>query len=418
MTEPPGVVIVGAGLAGLAAAVHLTRAGRNVSVLEASDGVGGRVRSDHVDGFVLDRGFQVLLTAYPEPATVMDLAALDLRTFQPGALVHWNGRWHEVGDPIRRPSTLFPTLRAPIGSIVAKTRTALLGVASRTWPAEGPVAGPNTSTAAWLAEKGLGGPMTERLLGPLFAGILLDPALETSSRQASFVWRSLANGLAAVPALGMGRISDQLASQLPADAVRLNCSVVAVEPHAVTVAGGTAIPASQVIVATDAPTAAGLLPGRVVDPGSKAVACLWYEAPSAPTSSRAILIDGERKGPVNNAAVMSNVSPTYAPDGKALVAASVLDPDAEGSDEDLERRVRAQLEGWWGDRAAVGAWRCLRVDRIAHAQPKQPPTSPFTPRHPVRIEGGLFVCGDHRDNPSIQGALVSGRRAAEAVIAG
>jgi phytoene dehydrogenase-like protein len=395
------VVIIGAGLAGLAAARRLVAAGRSVMILEASDGVGGRVRSDRVDGFVLDRGFQVLLGAYPEPRTVLDRAALDLRRFEPGALVQSGGELFVVADPFRRPSRALGTLRAPIGSIVAKGRVGVLGLQARTWPADGPAPGPDPSTAQWLADSGLSGPMTDRLLGPLLAGILLDPALGTSSRQARFVWRSLATGTVEVPAHGMGEITRQLAYALPAGSVQLRQRVRAVvrpgtgrpgRGATVRLEDGSAVAADAVIVATEGPAAAALT---------------------------AIVLDGDGTGPVNNLAVMSNVSPHYAPPGRALVAAAFF--GFGPSDAEIDRAARRQLAGWFGGSGsrtgAVAGWELLRIDRIAHAQPVQVPGLFTRGRQPLTVGPGLYVCGDHLEHASIQGALVSGRRAAELILA-
>ena len=415
MTGPgggPDVIVVGAGLAGLSAARHLAAAGRRVEVLEASDGVGGRVRSDRVDGFVLDRGFQVLLTAYPEARAVLDLGALHLRRFRRGALVRYRGRFRSVADPLHVPWAAPATLVAPIGSVMAKLRLGFFGVAARTWPADGPLAGRDQTTAGWLANTGLDGALGDRLLRPLLAGVLLDPELGTSARQARFVFRSLVAGAAALPAEGMGAIPAQLAAALPPGTVQLGRSVETVAPGRVTLAGGQGREAAAVVVAADGPSASRLVPEHVTDPGSRPVACLWYAADEAPTRSRAIVLDGEGRGPVNNLAVVSNVAPTYAPAGQALVAASVL--GVGPTDAGLDASVRAQLRGWWG--AAVDHWRLLRLDRIDHAQPQQPPARLAQPRRPVRLADGLFVCGDHVDNASIQGALTSGRRAAEAVL--
>lgn len=431
MTGGPDVVVVGAGLAGLAAARRLVLGGRSVTVLEAADGVGGRVRSDRVDGYILDRGFQVLLGAYPEPRAVLDLAALDLRPFEPGALIQLGGRFFPVGDPLRRPSSALSTLRAPLGGLATKARVAALGLLARTWPADGPAPGPDRSTAQWLADSGLTGAMTEHLLRPLLAGILLDPTLGTSSRQARFVWRSLATGTVAVPALGMGQIGRQLAEALPEGSVHLRHRVRAVSAGSVSAGGdksgaisvhledGERLSAASVVVAADGPSAAALTVGEgvggqgVQDPGSRSVGCLWYAAAEAPSPTTAIVLDGDGAGPVNNLAVVSNVSPSYAPPGRALMAAAFF--DVEASDGEIDRAARRQLTGWWGP--AVAGWELLRIDRIAHAQPVMAPGTFRRGRQPLALGPGLYVCGDHMENASIQGALVSGRRAAEAVLA-
>jgi phytoene dehydrogenase-like protein len=430
----PEVVVIGAGLAGLAAAHHLTAAGRTVTVLEASDGVGGRVRSDHVDGYILDRGYQVLLCGYPELTTVLDLAALDLRAFDPGAVVRTDGRWAVVSDPLRRPGDILRTLRAPVGSLPTKVRIAALALLARTWPADGPAPGPDQPTGEWLRQVGLSGPMTDRLLRPLFAGILLDPGLTASSRQARFVLRTLATGKVAVPARGMGEISDQLAATLPPGTIQLGRRVESVGPgsighgsvghgsdghgsdgHSVVrLADGSTVGASSVVVATDGPTAATLVDGGGVrDPGSQGVGCLWYSAAEPPDATGAIVLDGDGTGPVNNLAVMSNVSPAYAPPGRALIAAAFFDLTA--SDADIDAAARRQLTAWWG--RAVAGWELLRIDRIVHAQPRQPPGTFLHGRAPLRLGNGIYVCGDHLQDASIQGALLSGRRVAEVIVA-
>jgi hypothetical protein len=213
----------------------------------------------------------------------------------------------------------------------------------------------------------------------------------------------------------MQAIPDQLASRLPAGAVRLGIRVASVAPGEVRTADGRVVAARSVVVATEGPAAATLLGDRHVrEPGSLEVGCVWFDAPSAPLSQRLIVLDGARSGPALNVAVMSNVAPEYvtaaAPAGHALIAAAC---PATAEVEDLDAEVRAQLRSWWGPQ--VTQWKTLRVDRIAHGQPDHRP--PFAPKRSVSLGDGLFVCGDHRDTPSIQGALYSGRRTGEAVLA-
>ena len=404
---PPGppVVVVGAGLAGLACARELVARDREVVVLEASDGVGGRVRTDVVDGFQLDRGFQVHLTSYPEAARVLDHAALDLRAFQPGALVWYGGRSHRVGDPFRRPRDLLPTLRAPIGSLADKSRIALLRrrVLSRT--AVELLQGPDGTTADALRGAGFSNAIIDRFFHPFLTGVLLDPDLGTSRRLFDVYWRSFATGEAVLPSAGMGAIPAQLASALPEGTVRLRTVVDEVAPGRVVLAGGTTMAAGAVVVATEGPAAARLL--GIPDPGSLPVCCVWFGADEPPWEEPVLLLDGEGRGPASNVVVHTNVAPTYAPPGAALVACAVVGPGHPG----LAAAVRDQLRRWFG--SVVDSWRHLRTDVIPHGQPLQLP--PFAPLRAVRHGPGTYVCGDHRDTASIQGALHSGRRAAEAV---
>ncbi|MEY4031515.1 MAG: hypothetical protein RL573_426 [Actinomycetota bacterium] len=399
------VVIVGAGLAGLVAARTLGLNGIDSVILEASDGVGGRVRSDVVDGFVLDRGFQVLLTGYPEIHRHLDIAALDLRAFEPGALVWREGKGTVVGDPFRRPKTLVSTATASIGSVTDKARIALLRTKLLRTDPKALLRGDDIPTAAALRGMGFSSKMIDRFFRPLVGGIQLDPTLSTSRRMFDVIFRTLADGDSAVPAGGMGRITEQLASNLPRTSIHLDTPIVSVEPGRVVVSGGRSISAKHVIVATEGPVASRLLGLPQVK--SRSAGCVYFAADVAPVDGAYVILDGHGHGPVYNVAVMSHVSPAYAPEGKHLVA-TALPGTIDG---DLESAARRQLRSWWGPQ--VDNWRHLRTYRIEHGQPDQTP--PFHPKKNVSLGNGIFVCGDHRDTGSIQGAMFSGRRCAEAV---
>ena len=399
------VVIVGAGLAGLVAARTLGLNGIDSVILEASDGVGGRVRSDIVDGFVLDRGFQVLLTGYPEIHRHLDIAALDLRAFEPGALVWREGKGTVVGDPFRRPKTLVSTATASIGSVTDKARIALLRAKLLRTDPKALLRGDDIPTAAALRGMGFSSKMIDRFFRPLVGGIQLDPTLSTSRRMFDVIFRTLADGDSAVPAGGMGRITEQLASNLPRTSIHLDTPAVSVEPGRAVVSGGRSISAKHVIVATEGPVASRLLGLPPVE--SRSAGCVYFAADVAPVDGAYVILDGHGHGPVYNVAVMSHVSPAYAPAGKHLVAAA-LPGTIDG---DLESAARRQLRSWWGPQ--VDNWRHLRTYRIEHGQPDQTP--PFHPKKNVSLGNGIFVCGDHRDTGSIQGAMFSGRRCAEAV---
>jgi phytoene dehydrogenase-like protein len=260
-----------------------------------------------------------------------------------------------------------------------------------------------------LRAAGFSNKIIERFWRPLIGGVQLDPALTTSSRMFEIIMRSLADGSSAVPAAGMQAIPDQLAAALHPGSVHLDTAVAAVEPGLVRLVDGRSVRATSVVVAVEGPAAHRLLGDRGVrDPGSRSVGCVYFAADRAPTKERLVILDGEGRGPVLNVAVMSNVAPSYAPDGQHLIAAAM--PGV--STGDLEAAARQQLRGWWGQQ--VDSWRHLRTYDIAHGQPDQSP--PFSPKRRVALGDGLFVCGDHRDTGSTQGALFSGRRCAEAVL--
>ncbi len=400
------VVIVGAGLAGLTAARVLEQNNINAIILEASDGVGGRVRSDNVDGFILDRGFQVLLTAYPEIHRHLNIPALDLKTFEPGAVVWREGKGTVVSDPFRRPKTLLSTSFAPIGTIGDKARIALMRAKLKSSNPRELLKGQDIPTASALRGMGFSSKIIDRFFRSLVGGIQLDPSLSSSRRMFDVIFRTLATGDSAVPALGMGAITQQLAASLRTTRIHLNSPVASVATGVVTLTNGHSIAAKNIVVATEGPVASKLLGLPEVE--SRAAGCVYCAAPKAPIDGGYIVLDGHGQGPVYNVAVMSNISPHYAPAGQHLIAAA-LPGLAEG---DLEAAARRQLRSWWG--AEVDTWRHLRTYRIPHGQPGQNP--PFNPKKNVHLGNGLFVCGDHRDTGSIQGAMFSGRRCAEAVV--
>lgn len=409
-TERVDVVVIGAGLAGLSAARELCAAGRDVALLEASDGVGGRVRTDEVDGFHLDRGFQVLLTAYPELERQLDVPSLQLRHFDPGALV-WNGSTlHRVADPLRRPGAVLSSALAPVGSPVDKARLARLMWRLRRADPRELLRGPDVSTIDALRAEGFGEAMIERFFRPLVGGIQLDPELSASRRMFDVVLRCLVVGSSAVPAAGMGAIPAQLARSLPEGTLRLGAHVTSLEGTSARLEDGTTVEGSQLVVATEGPAAATLL--GLPEVRSRPVSCVWFAAETAPFAAPLIALDGARSGPALNVAVMSNVAPEYSSDGRAVVAAAcpAVRPVDRG---DLVDEVRRQLRGWFGP--DVERWQHLRTHVIAHGQPDSRPR--FDPRRRVEMGDGRFVCGDHRDTPSIQGALFSGRRCAGAVLA-
>lgn len=399
------VVIVGSGLAGLSASRYLTAAGFDVHVLEASDGVGGRVRTDHVDGFTLDRGFQILLTAYPELKKQFDVDALNLQPFDPGALVWINGKGKVFSDPLRRPKSFVATAVAPIGSVIDKIRLATLRLSVTRGNGAALLSHPDITTAKMLSGRGFSPKMIQRFFTPLVGGIQLDPQLTASRRMFDVVFRMLNQGDAVVPAAGMSAISEQLASHTPAEKIHLATRVVSATKNGVVTESGHTISAKVVIIAVEGPAASTLTGIPPVQ--SRSVSCVYFASTSAPTDKKLIILDGTGQGPVLNIAVMSNIAPSYAPEGQHLIAAAL--PGCIG--DDVEDIARQQLQTMFGTQ--VESWRHLRTYRIAHGQPDQSP--PFTPKKKQHLDNGIFVCGDHRDTASTQGALFSGRRCADSV---
>lgn len=399
------VAIVGAGLAGLAAAMHLSNAGRSVRVYEASDGVGGRVRTDLIDGFRLDRGFQVYDTAYPESARVLDHDALELKLFPNGALLRLDGRFVTLVDPRQNPLRVASAALAPFGGVRDKLALARLALRVRTTDGQRLLDRPETSAYDAFRSAGLSDRVIDRLLRPFLAGVLLEDDLRTSSHVVELILRSFVRGRQAVPANGIGVIPEQLASRLP-EPVQLGARVAAVHAGRVGFADGTSVSAEAVVVAADPPAASALLPTLGPAPTARRTTTYYYAAERSPTKGSGLLaLNGEGAGPVGNVLALTDRAPGYG--SQPLVQASTLQPGVP------EPAIRRHLRSWFG--GEVDDWRHLRTDDIPYALPAaEPPQGRL--RKPVRVEPGLYVAGDWRDSPSIQGAMVSGRRAAQALL--
>ncbi|MGH3814260.1 MAG: NAD(P)/FAD-dependent oxidoreductase [Pseudonocardiaceae bacterium] len=403
-------VVVGAGLAGLTAARHLQRAGLQVTVLEAGPVVGGRVATDTVDGFLLDRGFQVLNTSYPALRRELDLRALDLREFVSGVAVRGtDGVLHRLVDPRRAPiqawRTVFDGLLPPAAKLAVlrlSARAALGNVGSL-------LAGAERSAAAELSAAGLDGPATEEFLRPFLAGIFGDRDLQTSARFFTLVWRSLARGAATLPSRGMAALPTQIAARLNPGTVCCGQTVLGVVPGRVRTADRE-ITARAVVVATDPPNARALLPGLDV-PLMRGLTTYYHVSEQPPSRLRLIHLDGTGSALINTS-VLTAVAPSYSPDHRHLVSSTVLGtPGAGAPDEAHVRRLASAVY-----RTNPVGWQHLGTAVVPHALCSFTPPTPDQLRRDTALGDGLFVAGDHRDTPSIQGALASGRRAARAVL--
>ena len=405
------VLIVGAGMAGLACAVQLHRAGRQVRIFEASDAVGGRVRTDKVDGFLLDRGFQVYLDRYPETGKLLDLEALDLKAFEPGALIYRDGRLHRLMDVFRRPASAWSSVTAPIGSLSDKLRVGLMRMKILNSSFEAIATREDRTTEAYLRDYGFSESIIDRFFRSFFGGVFLERALRTSSRMFEFTFKLFGQGSATVPAQGMGQIPKQLAALLPDGSVQLNQAVQAVGIDSITLKSGECIHGCATVVATDGSAAHALLPGLGGPaPEWRSVTTLYFAADRSPIREAIICLNGSGAGTINNVCVISDAAPCYAPEGQSLLSVSVLGlAEVDGR---LVEQVRAELLEWFGPEAS--SWRYLRADCIRRGLPEQLPTrsAPTSINH-----AGVWVCGDHLSSASIEGAVVSGKQTAAAILA-
>ncbi len=421
------VAVIGAGLAGLNCALTLQRAGLDVIVLEASDAAGGRVRTDKVDGFLLDRGFQVLLTAYPEAQSVLDYNALNLQNLKPGALVWRRGRFHHFADPFRDPIAALKLVLDPVVTLGDKLRVARL----RSHVMRGPIANlfeqAETTTRTGLEHFGFSGKIIESFFQPFFGGVFLEHDLATSSRFFEFLFRMFSTGAVALPAAGMEAIPQQLAARLQPETLQLKTRIdrLTAVKQAFQLSGDAvpAIASRFVVIATEEPETRRLLQtlGAPEPPSMprtwNSTTAFYFAAPDLPSAEPILMLNGEGRaaGPVNNAVVLSSVAKSYAPAGSHLVSASVIGQAPASQHEllTLETAVRRHLERWFGTR--VSSWHSLGARPIRHALPLQA-TARWEISTSETAVKGIFLCGDFLETASLQGSLVSGRRAAQALL--
>ncbi|MFD7701734.1 NAD(P)/FAD-dependent oxidoreductase [Streptomyces caelestis] len=402
----PDAVVVGAGLAGLACALDLCRAGLRVALLEASDGVGGRMRTDRQDGFLLDRGFQVFNTSYPQVKRRLDLRSLRLRPFTPGIIAHTPTGPLRLADPTRSPGAARRLLPGRI--LTARDLAALAALTARDamLPAGLLKRRADRSTSEALSRAFLSDAVIAHVLRPFLSGVFLEDRLETSARFFHLVWRSMVRGSLCLPAAGIGAVPARLADGLPDGVLRLATPVAGITDEGVLLGDGTEVPAPTVVVATDATTAGRLLPGLPV-PDGRTVTTYYHAAAGTPLAEPTLMVDGT--GAVLNTCVLSEVAPAYAPPGTALVSTSVLGTDRPGAADGVRRRL-ADLYG-----ADTSGWSQVAVRTVEGALPAMPPPWPLS--RTTRFGPGRYVCGDHRATGSVQGALASGTRAAQEVLA-
>ncbi len=407
------VIVVGGGIAGLSCARTLCGAGLSVRILEASEWIGGRIRSDRMDGFILDRGFQVLQSAYPEARRQLDYSSLNLMPFEPGAIFRIGERFHTVSHPLRRPLDFWSTLAAPVGTLEDKLRLVALAAGIRRAPLSDLFEAPDVNVKEKLKNQGYSSIFIKRFINPFLSSITLDSRAEVSWRFFLFVLAMFSTGDVALPADGMGEIPRILAAGLPASWIQTRSAVRAVSPGRATLSDGRHWTGRAVVVATDESAHFRLFHtggARRCMPAT----CVYYSVSRPPFHRPFLVLNADEDGPIASVVVPSLAAPNYSPPGAHLVAVTALSKTQPLWPE-LAAAMERQLRRWYGEQ--VREWRQLAAYFIPHGLPAVAPPLPSPYRQPVRMEKGLFHCGETMGVPSIQWALYSGRRAAEAVIA-
>ncbi len=411
--QVPDVIIVGAGLAGLSAAYHLQQRGKKVKVLEAADRPGGRIRTDKVEGFLLDRGFQVLLTEYPETKELLNYEELQLRSFLPGAMVLNDEGMFEMMDPARVPGAVFKTLGARVGSLGDKFRMLRLKNRLKAMALEDIFRQPEISTLAAIQNYGFSEKMLRNFFQPFMAGIFLENGLTTSRREFDFVFKMFSSGNTSIPEKGMEMIPQQLAGKLQENTIVCHKEVKSIQEQKVVTKEGEEWTAPVILLATN-PTqlVSQYLSGDQKKTDYRSTTNVYLTTEQSPITKPIIALNARGSRLVNNLCVLNEVATSYAPEGKSLISVSI-NGKQDHSDEELTELIKEELSRWFGKQTSE--WQHLRTYRIDYALPNQDRVEHELAPEKIKLKEGLYATGDYWLNGSINAALRAGRMAAQAI---
>jgi phytoene dehydrogenase-like protein len=403
------VIIIGAGIAGLTCAKYLKDRGIQSLILEASDGVGGRVRTDTYEGFLLDRGFQILLTAYPEAERLLNYETLDLQAFKSGALIRdvKNNDFSIMANPFKEPAKIWSSLTSNVGTIADKMRVLRLildnyNVQEEVFEKTG------ISTIAYLKNYGFSDKMIQQFFKPFFGGVFLESELSTSSNFFRYIFGKFYEGDAVIPAKGIEQIAMQIEKMLYIGTVKLNTKVVKIDGNRVYLENGDKLYGEKVILATDGFQADKLL-GKSAKRKFNSTTCTYFSADHSPLKEKMLVLNPNRASLIHNMCVPSDIAPFYAPIGKSLVSVSTQGVNLHDENE-LAKNIKSELTAWYGKE--VETWQHLKTYHIPQALPHYD-TSIINKS--LKISEILYQCGDATAYPSLNAAMATGRKVAEMI---
>jgi protoporphyrinogen oxidase len=396
------IVIIGAGIAGLTCAKYLKDKGVEALILEASDGVGGRVRTDNVNGFKLDRGFQVFLTSYPEAQKLLNYSNLRLKTLPSGARIRNGNDFFVMPNPLKDIWTAPQALFSPVGSLFDKMK--ILQLNSKTRNAIEPNVKSNETTISFLKNFGCSDVILNNFFKPFMGGVFLEEELQTDSSFFKFLYSLFAKGDVAIPKNGMQMIPEQIASHLSPKQIRLNTAVKKIDGKTIYLENGEIIEAEKIVIATNGNSAAKLL-GNEVKTKFNGTICMYFESnfPLKMSGEPYLIINANKDELIDHILVISDVVPGYAPEGKTLISVNIV-----GNKEISEEKVQAELGKWFGNGNDL---RHLKTYRIPEALPQFFENS--ATENNLKINDFTYRCGDYTAYPSLNAAMKTGREVAE-----
>jgi phytoene dehydrogenase-like protein len=402
-------VIIGGGISGLTCAKYLNDKGMSFVIVESSDALGGRVRTDMVEGFRLDRGFQTLMTSYPEARKILNYSHLDLKYFESGALIKAKKGFTKLEDPFKDKGSIFSKAFSPVGSWSDRLKIKKFAKYVSDMPDEELLSMDDTETIKFLKKYGWSKDIILQFFKPFFSSVFYENELHTSSNLFHFVFKQFFKGEMALPAEGMQAIPEQISDLISKERIRLNTSVKGIEGNQVFLEGGEILTADRIVIATDAQTASGLL-GEDKPYEYQISTCTYFSAEYSPLKGQKMLtLNPDRKGVVHNLCVPTDIAPSYGTTGKTLISVSTQGLDKIDEKNHISR-IKRELYDWFG--AQVNVWKHLRTYHIPEAMVKFPAG---TKKKVLKLDENLYRCGDYLAYPSLNASMQTGREVAEMI---
>lgn len=400
--------IIGAGVSGLIAASVLEANGYNPIIIEATDRVGGRVKTDVIEGYQLDHGFQVLLTAYPAAKKYLNFEALELQKFLPGATIFENDTRKTIGDPLRDLSLLIPTLFSGIGNMSDKIKVLKLNRLLKKTSVSEIFAKTEKTTLQYLMDFGFSEAMISKFFKPFFSGIFLEPKLETSSRMFEFVYKMFGEGFATLPKAGIEAIPKQLKATLEQTTFQYNTRVERVEDGKIFLANGTEIENHFTIIATAPNSLVSNLKNQ--ETAWRSCNTLYFEVNRKTMEKPIIGLIVSEDALINNICYHTNFA-TESTGERELLSVTIV-KEHSLSEEALILRVQKDLQRYCG----IASSRFIKHYRITQALPKLKGLQYEMLPSETRLTTGIFLAGDVQLNGSLNAAMVAGERAALGIV--
>ncbi|MCC6722111.1 MAG: FAD-dependent oxidoreductase [Bacteroidia bacterium] len=408
------IIIVGAGIAGLSTGVFLKKTGKfDVLFIEANDRVGGRIKTEKINGYLLDYGFHIFFTANPIAAELLDIEKLDLRYFKSGALIMKNHSYQKFYDPFKHPKYFFKSLFSKIGNLNDKINIVKRRFELTNMSYEKVFDKYEVKTSSILKKRRFSSKIIKNLFNPIFSHFFMENELSTSRRMFEFYLKMLADGNMAIPAKGIEEITKQLFSNFDKSEFMFNTKAVNIEEDRILLENGESLKADAFVIATDYNGLYSKIIKSHIENKQRSITCFYFSANKSPFKEKLICFNANENKIVSSVAVLSNISQNYAPIGKSLIVATIIDKTNEDENE-LELKIKDEVSNVFGSQ--VYDWEKIKCYKIYNAISNQDYVLGKRRENEINPKENIFFCGDHLLNGTIYGAMKSAKNISEMIL--